>query len=223
MRRAATAAAALALALTAPPAALAAAGLQLAVVPPDARFGQTHHVEGTFADAAGAPVAGRRVVIEYRDWPYTGEFSPLARARTGADGRFAVDDLVLARNADLRAVAVDGTTSGIARAWTYPAFALRYRTAGANRIRLTGTYRTPRAVRLSAPTLFYVGSASATSGPVRARARTRRTAPGRFAATATVTLPKAWKGRFRYASCFRYSKGSGMGDPLRGCPKRFAF
>jgi hypothetical protein len=223
MRRRLAATAAAALALAAPPAALAASDLQVAVVPADGRFGEGHHVEGRLVDAAGAALPGRRIAIHFREWPYTGEFRPLASTLTGADGRFEVDDILLGRNADLRAVAFDGTTSGIARAWTYPAFTLAYRNAGVNRIRVTGTYRTPPEVRLTAPTLFYVGPASATSGTVRARARTRRVAPGRFTATATVRLPKAWKGRFRYASCFRYSKGSGMGDPQRGCPKRFAF
>ena len=35
----------------------------------------------------------------------------------------------------------------------------------------------------------------------------------------TVTLPASWNGAFRYASCFRASAGSGMGDPDQSCPK----
>ena len=46
---------------------------------------------------------------------------------------------------------------------------------------------------------------------------------GRFKATATVRLPRAWKGAFRYGSCFRYSEGSGMGAPGATCPKRYRF
>jgi hypothetical protein len=220
-RPVAVAAAAAVVALAAP-AAAQAADLQVAVVPADERFGDRHHVEGTFTNA-GAPLAGREIVIQYRDYPFTSTFRPIAVTRTGADGRFRADDLLLYRNADVRAVADDRTASGIARAWTYPAFTLTYRAAGLNRIRLTQAYRTPSRVRLTAPTLFYLGPASAATGPVRARAKTRRTAPGSFTATATVKVPKAWKGRFRYASCFGYSDGSGMGDPLRGCPARFTF
>ena len=223
LRRLALAAATLtALALGAP-AAAQANDLQVAVVPADATYGAPHTVEGRLTDAAGAPLAGQEIVIRYREFPYTGTFAPLAVTKTGADGRFSAGHLLLWRNADVRAVAADGTTSGIARAWTYPSFALAYRPAGRDRIRLIQAYRTPSTVRLSAPTLFYVGPASSASGPVRARAKTRRTAPGRFVATATLKLPKAWKGSFRFASCFRYSEGSGMGDPARGCPTRLAF
>jgi hypothetical protein len=217
------AAAAAVLALAAPAAALAASDLQVAVVPADGRFGDRHHVQGTFRDAAGAPLAGREIVIQYRDFPYTGTFRPIAIATTGADGRYAVNDVLLYRNADIRAVADDRTASGIARAWTYPAFTLTYRAAGTSRIKLTQVYSTPSRVRLRAPTLFYLGPASAATGAVRARAKTRRTAPGIFTAVATVKIPNAWKGRFRYASCFAYTEGSGMGDPARGCPARFAF
>ena len=41
---------------------------------------------------------------------------------------------------------------------------------------------------------------------------------GRFRATTQVRIPKAWKGRFRYASCFPYN--AGMGNPKLGCPKK---
>jgi hypothetical protein len=201
----------------------ALAALDVAVQPNEARYGQAHHVEGRYTDANGAPLGERRITVEARDYPFTGEFRPVGHATTGADGTYSLDDVELARNADIRVVAFDGTTSGIARAFTYPAFSLRYTPAGGNRIRLTQTYRTPRDVRLRAPTLFYLGSGGASRSSKRITARTRRTAAGRFRATATVRLPKAWNGRFKYASCFGYSKDSGMGDPARGCTKRFSF
>ena len=56
-----------------------------------------------------------------------------------------------------------------------------------------------------------------------ARAKPRKIGRGRFKATATVSLPRAWKGAFRYGSCFRYSEGSGMGAPAARCPKRYRF
>jgi hypothetical protein len=207
--------------LAAPASALAA--LDVAVEPNEARYGDSHHANGRMTDAAGAPLAGRRIALEKRDYPFTGDFRPIAHATTGADGRFSFDDVTLSRNADLRVVAFDGTTSGIARAFTYPAFVLQYRPAGMNRVRVTQTYRTPRAVRLKAPTLFYLGSGTASRSTKRVSARTRRLAAGRFRATATIRLPKAWKGRFKYASCFGYTKDSGMGDPARGCAPRFDF
>jgi hypothetical protein len=210
-----------AMALTAPAAAMA--DLTIAVTPNEARFGGPHHAQGRLTDAAGTPLARHRIRLEARRFPFRGRFHELMRTTTDAKGRFGFSGIDLDRNADLRAVAVDGTTSGIARAFTYPAFRLRFAVVGARRIRLTQTYRTPRDVRLSAPTLFYVGRRSAGSATVRARAKPRRTSAGHFSATATVRLPKSWKGRFRYASCFRYTPGSGMGDPARGCPTRFSF
>jgi hypothetical protein len=201
----------------------ALAALEVAVQPSEARYGQSHHVVGRLTDDAGEGLSGRRVALEKRDFPYTGVFRPISHATTGKDGTFTFDEVTLARNADLRVVSFDGTTSGIARAWTYPAFTLRYTPIAANRIEVTQTYRTPRSVRLRAPTLFFLSKASAKRSTLRVRARTTRKAPGRFTATATVVLPKSWHGRFRYASCFGYTKGSGMGDPARGCPKRFTF
>jgi hypothetical protein len=174
-------------------------------------------------DAAGAPLAGRRIALQKRDYPFTGDFRAIAHATTDADGRFTFDDVFLSRNADLRVVAFDGTTSGIARAFTYPAFVLRYRPAGADVLRVTQTYTTPRSVRLTAPTLFYLGSGTATRSSLRVIAKTRRTSAGHFRASARIHLPKAWKGRFKYASCFGYTENSGMGDPARGCTRRFDF
>jgi hypothetical protein len=221
VRRAAALALAVAGLAAAPASALAA--LDVAVQPNEARYGDPHHVVGKMTDATGAPLAGRRIALEKRDYPFTGAFRPIGHATSGADGSFSFDDVTLSRNADLRVVAFDGTTSGIARAFTYPAFTLKYTPAGADRIKVTQTYSTPRKVRLKAPTVFYVGSATATRSSLSATATTRRVAAGRFRATATMRLPKSWKGRFKYGSCFGYTKDSGMGDPTRGCARKFDF
>jgi hypothetical protein len=221
VRRAAVAAIAAALLAAVP--ATAEAALDVAVQPSEARYGASHHVTGRLTDAAGAPLPGRRVALQKRDDPFRTPFRTIAHATTGADGAFTFHGVRLSRNADLRAVAFDGTTSGIARAWTYPAFTLTYRPAGTDRIEITQTYRTPRDVRLRERTQFYLGRASAKQSSLRVSAKTRRTGAGRFVAKANVRLPRAWHGRFRYASCFRYTPGSGMGDPARGCPRRFTF
>ena len=78
-------------------------------------------------------------------------------------------------------------------------------------------------MRLTARTTFYLGPQDAKSAPPLARAKPRRIGRGRFKATATVKLPRAWKGAFRYGCCFRYSEGSGMGAPGAECPKRYRF
>jgi hypothetical protein len=201
----------------------ALAGLDVAVQPNEARFGDAHRAAGRMTDAAGAPLAGRRIALQERDFPFTGAFHTIGHATTGAGGAFSFAGIHLSRNADLRVTAFDGTTSGIARAFTYPAFTLTYRPAGDDKIKVTQTYRTPRDVRLTAPTLFYLGRGNAKVSTKRVRVKTRRVGKGRFQATKTITLPKAWNGRFRYASCFGYTKNSGMGDPARGCAKAFAF
>jgi hypothetical protein len=211
----------LATAVTATP---ALAALDIAVNPNEEQLGAPHHVSGQFTDpATGAPLAGREISLQKRDFPFTGRFRTIGHATTDAQGRFRLDDVELRRNADLRAVSFDGTSSGIARAFTYPAFELTYTPAGTNKIKVTQVYKTPRDVRLKAPTLFYLGPGGAIESTKRVSAKTKRTAAGRFRATATIKLPKSWKGRFKYASCFRYSNNSGMGDPARGCGKRFVF
>ena len=55
------------------------------------------------------------------------------------------------------------------------------------------------------------------------RAKPKRVGSGRFEATATVKLPRSFGGRFQYATCFRYSEGSGLGDPRAACPKKYRF
>jgi hypothetical protein len=219
-RRALPLAAAAALSL---PATAAAAQIGVAVAPPDAALGTPHTAAGQMLSDTGAPLASRRITLQTRPYPYTGRWRAVDHATTGSTGRYAFGRLDLDRNADVRVVAFDGTTSGIARAFTYPSHRLSYRVVGKRRIRLTQTYLTPPDVRLTARTLFYVGSGRATSAPVTRRVKTQRTRRGHFRSVVTVTLPKAFRGSFRYASCFGYSRGSGMGDPAQGCPKRYGF
>jgi hypothetical protein len=200
-----------------------AAPVDVAVAPPNAALGTLHSADGRMRSDAGTPLAGRRIALETRRFPFTGRWHAVDHATTDTRGRYAFDQLELDRNADVRVVAFDGTTSGIARAFTYPLHRLSYTVVGTRRVRLTQTYTTPRDVRLTKPTLFYVGSGHATSASVARRGKTRRTRPGRFRSDVTVRLPKAFRGAFRYASCFEYSPGSGMGDPAQGCPNRYTF
>ena len=96
-----------------------------------------------------------------------------------------------------------------------------------NVIRIVQTYRTPADVTLTAPTLFYVGRAGQADGAA-GRARQDDTRPVRRKGKRVEgplprharrsASPPAWKGRFRYASCFPYN--AGMGNPKLGCPKK---
>ena len=51
------------------------------------------------------------------------------------------------------------------------------------------------------------------------KADVERVRRGRYRSRARFTLPARWHGAFRYASCFRASKGAGMGNPRQSCPR----
>jgi hypothetical protein len=109
------------------------------------------------------------------------------------------------------------------RVYVFPAFELTFRARSSRVIRLTQRYRVPRGVRLEKPTIFYVGPRGAKRAPRAATGEIERIRAGRYRSTVLVRLPAKWKGRFRYASCFRYTGGSGMGNPRSSCPRRFKF
>jgi hypothetical protein len=109
------------------------------------------------------------------------------------------------------------------RTFTLPAFTLTFRAVRPGVVRLIQSYTVPRAVRLTAPTLFYLARVKARRSSLRAQAPTRRVRAGRYRSRATVKLPAAWKGRFRFGSCFRTTAASGMGRPGERCPRRFSF
>ena len=204
------------------PAAAGAAEVTLEVDPADVRFGTAHEATGTLTEA-GVPLAGQTVMLNARNYPYQGAFEPAGEATTGADGRFSIKQ-GFERNVQLRASApAQGALSRVVRAYVFPRAAITFRPLGGDRIRIVQTYRVPRGVRFTAPTLFYAGPRRASTGPVIGRAEPRRLSPGRFRATLRYTLPGEWNGRFRYGTCFRYSEGSGLGDPRAGCPRRFRF
>lgn len=205
------------------PATAGAAIVELGVLPPDgADFGDTHGVVGRLTGAYGAPVAGRQVLLQARRHPYRGRFLDLDTATTGLDGRFAFER-AFDRNHQVRVLAPAlGDSSAVQRVYVFPRSNLTFRLVRRNVIRVTQVYATPRDVRLTKPTFFYLGRRGTRTAPLVARARTRRVRRGRFIARAQVRIPKAWDGRFRYASCFPYN--AGMGDPKIGCPrKRYRF
>ena len=76
---------------------------------------------------------------------------------------------------------------------------------------------------MDAATSFYLGPRGAARSSRRVSAPTLRVRAGRYSARVTVRLPAAWHGHFRYASCFRTTPGTGLGDPDAACPRRFGF
>jgi hypothetical protein len=205
------------------PASASAADLHLALVTDEGvQYGTPHELTGSLREGT-TPLAGQSVELQGRAYPYKGEFKTLAKATTRADGSFAFKR-TFDRNMDVRAVApAQSASTDDLRAYVYPRPHSTFKALGGSRLRITQFLRTPPNVRLTARTIFYLGPRKARSAPPVARARPRKVGHGRFRATATVKLPRAWKGAFRYGSCFRYSEGSGMGAPGAACPKRYRF
>ena len=206
--------------LVAAPAAHAAVTVSIKVTPAESQLDDTTRISGTVLDD-GAPVAGAIVRLDGKRYPFEDELAPVATATTGPDGVYRFDR-ELARTWQFRVVA--GTTkSERVRAYVYPATKLTFRARSSRVIKLTQRYRVPRGVRLKEPTIFYVGRSGRSSAPRVATGKLERIRAGRYRSTAIVRLPAAWEGRFRYASCFRYTGGSGMGNPRASCPRRFKF
>ena len=213
------------LALAILPAAASAAVIDIEITPAGgADFGETQAVTGKLTGPYGAPLVGREVDLEIRRYPYKKPFKNVAKATTGLDGRFAFER-AFDRNHRVRVLAPEfGDRSAVEDVFVFPRTNLTFGLARRNVIRLVQTYRTPKGVRLTAPTLFYVGRAGKPRAPLAAKAKTRpvrrkgKRVKGRFRASALVRIPKAWKGHFRYASCFPYN--AGMGNPKLGCPKK---
>jgi hypothetical protein len=209
---------ALALLLALPASASAAPMLELELDKPAVRYGATHTVTGTLTDGA-TPLAGQEIVLEGQRYPFEGSFRELARTTTGANGEFAFKPS-LDRNHKLRVAApAQGAVSQPVRAYVLPSFELTFRALEPGVARLYQRYTVPKSVKLTAPTLFYLGAHGAERSSRRVEAKTKRTSAGRYTAVATIHLPASWNGRFRFGSCFRTSPGSGMGEPLASCPK----
>jgi hypothetical protein len=187
------------------------------------RYGAAHTVNGTLVDGTVA-LGAQEVVLEGRRYPYEGSYRVIAKTTTDADGKFTFKPL-LDRNHRLRVSATaQGVTSQVLQAYTLPALQLRFRALRPGVVRLYQTYTVPKAVRLTSPTLFYLGPRKAKRASLRRTAKVERSRAGRYTSRAEVKLPAGWHGAFRYASCFRPSPGTGMGDPAATCPKlRLAF
>jgi hypothetical protein len=195
-----------------PASASAAPVLSVKLTRDSVRYGAEHRLTGT--------LAGQEIVLEGRRYPYEGSYRVITRATTDAEGKFELE-AELDRNHRLRATApAVGQTSPLVRAYVLPEFELSFRALRPGVVRLYQRYTVPRSVRLKAPTLFYLGPRRAERASRRVSADVERTRPGRYLSTVDFRVPESWDGAFRYASCFRASPGSGMGDPEQSCPRR---
>jgi hypothetical protein len=206
--------------LIAAPAASAATTASIRLTPSETQFGSTTRITGTVA-VDGVAAAGQAVTLEGRPYPYDAEFVPVVTGTTGPDGTYTFAQH-LDRNWQFR-VTAPGTTSKRVRAYVFPDTRLTFLARNARVIRLIQRYRVPKAVKLEQPTIFYVGRRGRRTAPRVATGKLERIRAGRYRSTALVRLPASWNGKFRYASCFRYTGRSGMGNPRASCPKRFKF
>jgi hypothetical protein len=206
--------------LIAAPAASAATTVSIKLTPAETQFGTVTRITGKVA-TDGVAAAAQPVRLEGRPYPYEADFAEVATATTAADGTFKFAQS-LDRNWQFR-VAATGATSKRVRAYVFPDTTLTFRARSSRVIRLVQRYRVPKDVRLEQPTIFYVGRRGRATAPRVATTKLERIRAGRYRSIAIVRLPAAWKGRFRYASCFRYTGGSGMGNPRASCPTRFRF
>jgi hypothetical protein len=204
------------------PAGASAAELEFDVDPSGVRFGTPHEGAGRLTEA-GAALAAQPIVVEGRRYPFTGAFRKVGEATTDADGRFGFRGR-FDRNVELRAVApAQRARSALVRAYVFPRPVLSFRALDGGSVRITQTYRLPAGSRLTAPTLFYAGPRGSQALPRIGRAAPRKVGRGRWRASLDFRLPRDWNGRFRYAACFRYSEGSGLGDPRASCPRKFRY
>jgi hypothetical protein len=182
-------------------------------------WGESHQVNGTLTSDGRTPLAGQQVVLQGRPFPFDNPFMQLATATTAADGTFSFKT-ELTGNTKLRAFAPAlGTRSGQITAHLFPATHLSFRQVRPGVVRITQDYRVPHSARLGGKTLLYVAPRDARTSRINRLATTRRVRAGRFRARVTVTIPSSYGGRFRYAACYRYSPGSGLGDPKISCPR----
>jgi hypothetical protein len=182
------------------------------------RYGGAHKITGTLVDGT-VPLGAQEVVLEGRRYPFEGSYRVIGRTTTDADGTYSFKP-ELDRNHRLRVSApAQSLESEVLKAYVLPAFELSFRALRPGVVRLYQRYTVPKTVRLTAPTLFYLGKRGAKRASIRQTGELKFTSKGHYTSQVTVTLPESWHGAFRYASCFRPSAGSGMGDPRATCPK----
>jgi hypothetical protein len=192
--------------------------LQAKLARESVRYGSAHQVKGTLRDGT-TPLQGQQVVLEGRRYPYEGSYRVIDRATTDEQGEFSFKPK-LDRNHRLRVTGVAQlVSSGVLHAYVAPAFTLSFRAVTPGVVRLYQRYTVPKRVKLKAPTQFYLGSRKAKQASLRRDGKLKRTRAGHYSSQVTVQLPAGWNGSFRYASCFRASPHSGMGDPGQSCPK----
>jgi hypothetical protein len=208
------------LAVAAPAASAASVSVEIDVDPAETRYGSRTDITGRVL-SDGVPVPGQPVSLEGVRYPFEADARVLATAVTDAEGRYRFRR-EFDRNWQVR-VTAGAEASKRRRVYVFPRFRLSFVDRSERVVVLRQRYYVPRGVKLTRPTLFYIGRRGAATGRRVAKTKVERTGRGRYRSRAVVRLPARWNGRFRWGTCFRYSVGSGMGNPRATCPKRFRF
>ena len=171
-------------------------------------------------------------MLEARPYPFKGrQYKAVATAKSGLDGRFALEHAFDRNQRRARHRARVPRRPQLRPAGLrLPRSALNFGLVRRNVIRLVQTYRTPKDIRLTAPTRFYVGKQGKKRIPLVAKVETQAgprqghegqegQIEGPLPRHRGRAHPARLEGRsFRYASCFPYN--AGMGNPKLGCPKK---
>ena len=160
-------------------------------------------------------------MLEGRRYPYEGSYRVIGRTTTDADGKFSFKPELDRNHRPARHRARPGASNPTSlKAYVLPAFELSFRALRPGVVRLYQRYTVPKTVRADRTDALLPGQARRQARLACARrGELKRTSARPLHVPGHRDAPGSWHGAFRYASCFRPSAGSGMGDPRATCPK----
>jgi hypothetical protein len=169
----------------------------------------------------GAPRAGGRIHVELNPLPALSGWIRAPRTfRTGPGGRytFAAGP---PRSYRVRTVSDDPRVVSLSHAlYVVPRLKLRYRALPGDRFEETLTATGPASARLTGRVYLYRARYGAKTLPFWRFGAMRPVGGGVSRTAVRFTVPKAWKGSFRFAACYDAPRATGLDDPRTSCSKR---
>ncbi len=141
------------------------------------RYGAAHTITGTLVDGT-SPLAGQEVVLEGRRYPYEGSYRVIERTTTDADGKFTFSPSWTATTACASARPPRASNPRSCRPTCCRRSSSPSGRSKPGVVRLYQRYTVPKTVRLSAPTLFYLGKRGAKRASLRETGELKRTGAG---------------------------------------------
>jgi hypothetical protein len=169
----------------------------------------------------GSPRAGGRVHVELNPLPRLSGWVRAPRAfGTGPGGRYSFS-AGPPRSYRIRTVSDDPRAVSPWRAlYVVPRLKLHYRALSGDRFEETLSATGPRGTRLTGRVYLYRARYGARTLPFWRFGRMRPVGGGVSRVVVRFTVPKAWKGSFRFAACYDAPRSSGLDDPRTSCSKR---